>query len=117
MANTGVMPMGSAAPEVADIMRLERQVAARDEVIRQLNRQLHERVPAAPDTEQDIPPAVMEEYGYKLRVLEDEIVRLRKELEALPPAPEVLGPGSSQPLPRRSTARRIASGVKRRLLR
>jgi hypothetical protein len=107
--------MGSAAPEVADIMRLERQVAARDEVIRQLNRQLHERVPAAPDTEQDVSPEVMEEYVFKLRALEDEIIRLRQVLETVPPVPVV--PGDFEAPAHRSTARRIASGLKRRLLR
>jgi uncharacterized coiled-coil protein SlyX len=107
--------MGPAtSPEAADIIRLERQVAARDDVIQQLNRQLHELAPEPPDTEQDVPSEAMEEFVYKVRVLEDEIVRLRQEIQAglaAPGRPAV----SSEPAPPRSMPRRIASALKRRL--
>jgi hypothetical protein len=114
------MLMGpTAAPEVVEIMRLERQLAARDEVIRQLNRQLHDQAPGPPDTEKDVDPEVMEEYVYKVRVLEDEIARLRQQLQPGASSPDASGLqlGDTESPVRRITARRIASALKRRILR
>jgi hypothetical protein len=72
--------MGPAASPEAEIMRLQRQLEVREEVIRQLNRQLHASSPGATTPEPDEAPAVIEEYVYKARVLEAEVARLRDQV-------------------------------------
>jgi len=61
-------------------MRLRRKLEAREEVIRQLNRQLHDAPPGAMPPEAEESPSVVEEYVYRARVLDAEVAGLREQL-------------------------------------
>jgi hypothetical protein len=107
-------------------MRLQKKLEAREEVIRQLNRQLHDAplLEVTPDSEDS--PSVVEEYAYRARLLDEEIARLREQLtseqlekESLRHQLAALSPpaGPSGSAGRRGALRRVASKVRRRLVR
>jgi hypothetical protein len=115
-----------ASTDTGEIMRLRRSLEERDEVIRKLNRQLHD-APSAPSDPDPVESAdLVEEYAYRARILESEVARLRESLRIASlhnePSPGGAGAPASDGLlaptgtaPRRGTLRRAASALKRRL--
>jgi hypothetical protein len=108
----------------AEIMRLQRKLEARDEVIRQLNRQLHDAPLREMTPDSGESPSVLEEYAYRARLLDEEVASLREQLtseqlqqEALRNQLAAASSASVGAAGHRGTVRRVASRVRRRFLR
>jgi len=110
--------------ESAEIIRLRQKLAARDEVIVQLNRQVtNGPAYSAPAVDED--PDLQEELTYKVRELEAEVVRLRGALDAESQraaqlhvrTEELTAQAASTATARRGWVRRAGAAVKRRVRR